>query len=87
MNATFGKVKSHFTNWRKWELNPIVIKELRQAVRGRAVTGMLLLRLTVLFLTALSFLITQSFDVNANERLGGTMFQTFMAILAGASIL
>ncbi|MGH7950934.1 MAG: hypothetical protein ACREFE_03300, partial [Limisphaerales bacterium] len=47
----------------------------------------LLLLLTVLFLTALSFLITQSFDVNANERLGGTMFQTFMAILAGASIL
>ena len=43
-----ASIKSHFTNWREWELNPIVIKELRQAVRSWAVTGMLLLFLTVL---------------------------------------
>ena len=40
------------SNWRTWEPNPIVVKELRQAVRSWAVTGMLLLFLAVLvFLT------------------------------------
>lgn len=87
MTAAFAKIKSHFADWRNWELNPIVIKELRQAVRNRAVAGMLMLLLTVLFLTSLSFLITQSFDVDMNDQLGGSMFSTFMVILAFASIL
>jgi hypothetical protein len=78
--------KSHFANWREWELNPIVIKELRQAVRSWAVTGMLLLFLTVLFITSLGFLITQSFDVDVNLALGGTMFTVFTVILAAASV-
>ena len=87
MNPKFAAVKNHFTNWREWELNPIVIKELRQAVRSWAVTGMLLLFLTVLFITSLVFLVGQSFNVHENTELGGTMFQAFAVILAGASIL
>jgi len=79
-------IKNHFINWREWELNPIVIKELRQAVRSWAVTGMLLLFLTVLFITSLVFLVTQSFEVDVNMGLGGSMFSTFTVILAGASI-
>jgi len=86
MNATFTKLKSHFTNWREWELNPILIKELRQGVRSWTVTGMLMLFLTVLFIASLTFLVTQSFQIEANMQLGGTMFTTFMVILAGASI-
>ena len=86
MTAAFSKIKSHFTNWREWELNPIVIKELRQGVRSWTVTGMLLLFLVVLFITSLGFLITESFNVNANMGLGGTMFSSFMVILAGASV-
>ncbi|HEY5232310.1 MAG TPA: hypothetical protein VIK35_02085 [Verrucomicrobiae bacterium] len=86
MTAAFTKLKSHFINWREWELNPIVIKELRQAVRSWAVTGMLLLFLIVLFITSLGFLVTQSFEVNENMQLGGTMFSSFVVILAGASI-
>jgi hypothetical protein len=86
MTATFAKLKSHFTNWREWELNPIVIKELRQAVRSWAVTGMLMLFLTVLFITSLVFLVGQSFEVSENMQLGGSMFSAFMVILAGASI-
>ena len=80
-------IKSHFVNWREWELNPVVIKELRQAVRSWAVTGMLLLFLTVLFITSLTVLISESFDGEANEQLGGIIFQAFVVILAGASIL
>jgi hypothetical protein len=86
MNAKFSAIKSHFLNWREWELNPIVIKELRQAVRSWTVIGMLVLFLIILFLTSLTFLVTQSFQVDANLQLGGAMFYAFMAILAGASI-
>jgi len=86
MTAAINRVKTHFLNWREWELNPIVIKELRQAVRSWAVTGMLLLFLTVLFITSLGFLVTQSFDVDVNLQLGGSMFSAFIVILAGASV-
>lgn len=80
-------IKNHFASWREWELNPIVVKELRQAVRSWAITGMLLLFLVVLFLISLGFLAFQSFDVDSNMQLGGTMFSWFIPILAIASIL
>jgi hypothetical protein len=79
-------IKSHFANWREWELNPIVIKELRQAVRSWTVTGMLLLFLAVLLVASLIFLVTQSFDSGANMELGGEMFAWFLGILAFASV-
>ena len=82
---SLAAIKSHFSNWREWEFNPIVIKELRQAVRSWAVTGMLLLFLIVLFITSLVFLVGQSFVVDENTQLGGTMFSAFVVILAGAS--
>ena len=81
-----AKIKSHFLNWREWEFNPIVIKELRQGVRSWTVTGMLLLFLVVLFIASLGFLVTESFDINPNMQLGGSMFSAFTVILAGASI-
>jgi hypothetical protein len=86
MMAFAGRIKSHLVRWREWELNPIVIKELRQAVRSWTVTGMLLLFLAVLFVTSLGFLVSQSFGVDANLGMGGSMFSAFMVILAGASI-
>ena len=63
MSRIFSNLKSHFTNWRHWELNPVVVKELRQAVRSWAVTGTLLLFLLVLFCSAVIFFVTQSFEV------------------------
>src|SRR5436190_18304496 len=83
----YSRIKAHLANWRRWELNPIVVKELRQSVRSWAVTGMLLLFLTILFCTSLVFLIGQSFQVTTNQRLGGDIFQTFTVILTGASLL
>lgn len=80
-------IRNHLANWREWELNPIVIKELRQAVRSWAVTGMLLLFLTVLFISSIAFLVFQAFDVgNEDVQLGSAMFSTFVTILAVASI-
>jgi len=87
MNAAIGKVKAHFANWRGWELNPVVVKELRQAVRSWAVTGVLLLFLTVLFISSIIFLVNQSLDESVDEQLGGSMFEMFVTILAVASIL
>jgi hypothetical protein len=84
MTAAFTKLKTHFANWREWEFNPIVIKELRQGVRSWTVTGMLLLFLVVLLLTSLALLIAESFDAG-NLEMGGKMFSAFVVILAGAS--
>ena len=81
-----AQIKSHFTNWRAWELNPIVVKELRQAVRSWAVTGMLLLFLAILFCTALGFLVSQSFQAGVNNMLGAEVFQVFVGILTVASL-
>jgi len=82
-----GTLKTHFSNWREWELNPVVVKELRQSVRSWAVTGMLLLFLTVLFGTSLVFLVNQSLEFNVNQRLGAHVFQAFTVILTFASMM
>jgi hypothetical protein len=87
MRLLLSKLRTHFTNWREWEPNPIVVKELRQAVRSWAVTGTLMLFLVVLFCAAMVFFVTQSFEVSANQRLGATIFSTFSVILTGASLL
>jgi hypothetical protein len=80
-------IKSHLANWREWELNPIVIKELRQAVRSWAVTGMLLLFLVVLFIASLVFLISNTFENDVNLELGAGLFETFLVILTMSSVL
>jgi hypothetical protein len=82
-----ARLKTHFANWRDWELNPIVIKELRQSVRSWAVTGMLLMLLLLLFVVAMAVLVNQSLEVSVNEQLGGQLFRSFLVVLAGAGIL
>lgn len=73
------------SNWRTWEPNPIVVKELRQAVRSWAVTGMMLAFLTLLFATvALSLLFGQSLSINPNQALGRDIFMWF---LGGISVV
>lgn len=87
MTRILSNLKTHFLNWRQWELNPVVVKELRQAVRSWAVTGTLLLFLLVLLCSAVVFFVTQSFEVTTNQRLGADIFTTFSVILTGASLL
>ena len=81
-----GDIRNHFAGWRSWELNPIVVKELRQAVRSWTVTGMLLLFLAVLFIASLIFFGFQAADADPDERLGAEMFSAFAVILAIASL-
>ncbi len=86
-SSTFARWKSHFINWREWELNPIVVKELRQAVRSWAVTGMLFLFLVVLLGTAIVMLLTQSFENEISSVMGSPIFGAFSGILTLASVV
>src|SRR5215469_1795482 len=83
MNIT--GIRSHFANWRDWELNPIVVKELRQAVRSWAVTGMLLLFLAGLFIISAIFFVTGA-DSDPDEQMGSSLFTAFAVVLAISSI-
>jgi hypothetical protein len=87
MRRMLSNLKTHFGNWRHWELNPVVVKELRQSVRSWAVTGMLLLFLLVLFCSSVIFFVTRSFDPGTDQRLGGEIFSVYSVILTGASLL
>src|SRR5262245_6612744 len=87
MTSAFMRWKTRLINWREWEVNPVVVKELRQSVRSWAVTGMLLLFLGVLFVTVLVLLINQSFEASVDSHLGASVFQIFTGILTGASLL
>jgi hypothetical protein len=82
-----ARLTDRLAHWREWELNPVVVKELRQAVRNWSVTGMLLLFLVVLFCTSLGVLISQSFTPYSNQLLGAQVFKTFVVILTGASTI
>lgn len=66
------------SNWRTWEPNPIVVKELRQAVRSWAVTGMLMVFLAVLFIVVVLHLLGQSFQISPNQALGRDIFMWFL---------
>lgn len=78
-------VRNHFASWREWEMNPIVVKELRQAVRSWAVTGMLLLFLAGLFIISCVFFVSGA-DSDPDQQLGTELFTAFAVILAIASI-
>jgi hypothetical protein len=72
---------------RRWPLNPVVIKELRQAVRSWFVTGILLLFLAVLLLVMLGYLASQTTYLSPEQGLGQEVFQVLVAILAGAGLI
>ena len=53
--TSIAAIRTHFSRWREWEPNPIVLKELRQSVRSLTVPGVVILFLVVLFFTNLAF--------------------------------
>jgi hypothetical protein len=83
----YSKLKSHFANWREWELNPIVIKELRQAVRSDIFSGMLLLLLTLLFLASVTSLSGQNILIRGGSEMGQSMFSTCLVVLVISSLV
>ncbi|MEE4355809.1 MAG: hypothetical protein V2I97_05020 [Desulfococcaceae bacterium] len=71
-------------------LNPIVVRELRQAVQSRLLAGILMLFLLIMLLAMAAAVTTDSFLSAANHRTGGMGRDTFEAlfgILVFATIL
>ncbi len=72
-------------------MNPIVIKELRQAVRSRFVTGGLLLFLLVALVATAIVLATHTVDAQTNPgaifEVGKALFHTIFVILAVVCVL
>jgi hypothetical protein len=87
MNAALAQQPSHFRNWREWELNPVVIKELRQAVRSQALTGMLLLLLAMLFLASVASLNRPDILTGEASEMGQGMFIACLVVLTISGLL
>jgi len=86
MNAAAG-LRDRFSHWREWEPNPIVVKELRQAVRSAALPAMLIVFPSVLFFTALCFMLGQAATFGTSPSMGSDLFVAFAAVLAVLSML
>lgn len=67
-------------------INPIAVKEMRQAVKGKFITGMLLFFLVVQLTVIGGFLILQE-DPGENFNLGRDIFMALLSVLLGACIL
>jgi hypothetical protein len=80
-------IKAWLSSWREWELNPVLLKELRQAVRSQILIGMLMLVLAVLFLISLLFLARQDLFPSADGQLGREVFSALLIILTLISVL
>lgn len=71
----------------RWDLNPVVVKELRQAVRSFFVSGVLLLFLFALLIFMLAFLANRSAAAATNQGFGGEAFFILSGILGIASLI
>lgn len=76
-----GAVRSHL------DLNPVVVKELRQAVRSWFVTGVLLLFLAVLLLSMFGILAARSTNYTPDQGVGLDVFVVLVSILTAASLI
>lgn len=71
---------------RRWEINPIVVKELRQSVRNWTVTTALLLLLLICFLVTVAFLLGESANNIRSQAMGGQVFTALFSILTTVSL-
>ncbi len=81
--AVRPQAKRH--NWRDLELNPVLVKELRQAVRSRVLTSAIMTLLVALFLAAVAFLVRHGFVPEEDSKLGLPVYRAFLGILTAAS--
>lgn len=86
MTATPAKIKSRLAHWREWEPNPILLKELRQAVRSDALSGMLLFLLAMLYLGCVAYLSGHGL-VGEAAQMGQAVFRAVLSALAIISLL
>ena len=75
------------TRWLDDRINPIVVKELRQAVKSRFIVGVLLLMLAILVATLLLFVMNSRNLGLASSGEGRDLFLIFQATLLGLTML
>jgi hypothetical protein len=80
-------LKAHFVTWREWEMNPVLLKELRQAVQGQALVTVLMAMLAALFLVCLYFLVGQGSTGGEEHPAGLPMVRLLLALLSTVSIV
>jgi hypothetical protein len=85
--TALAAIGTHFSRWREWEPNPIVLKELRQSVRSLTVPGVVVLFLVVLFFTNVAFLVGQSANISNVSESGGQIFPALIMILGFACLV
>jgi hypothetical protein len=69
------------------ELNPIVVKELRQSVRSWSVVGVMLLFLIALFITILAMIGMTTVTLNLTRPVGREVLQVVLGILIFTSMI
>lgn len=87
MTTALFNMTDRFARWREWEPNPILIKELRQAVRSHILSGVLMLLLVMLFIGGVVTLAGQSVLQGEVAGTARNMFDAFLAVLAVGSLV
>lgn len=73
--------------FREWEPNPILLKELRQAMHSRIFIGMLMTLLVALLLVATALAAGQGITEIRGWLVGQSMFNAFLIVLAVISLV
>jgi hypothetical protein len=79
-------IKNRFVSWREWEPNPILVKELRQAVRSQVLEWMLMVLLLMLFVGSVAALAGESLREGVIEA-GRAVFRSCLAMLAVGGLI
>src|SRR5262245_10697435 len=87
MDTAYTKIKMHLAGWHDWEMNPVLVKELRQAMRNRFLTGTLMVLLVLLFAASLGPVMRENFVSVKDGQLGRTLCRMLLLVLIGASFL
>ncbi|MBB6428836.1 hypothetical protein [Algisphaera agarilytica] len=89
MSAITGllQVPGRTTGWIDDRMNPIVVKELRQAVKSRFVVAVLMLMLSILMIILTAVLLGQDPRRGFDEDAGSELFLVFQSILLATCML
>lgn len=84
--TAYSLLRARLANWREWEMNPVLLKELRQAVRSRILIGTLMSVLGGLFLVSVFYFVRQDLS-SGGQPLGIPVFRALLMILTAISVL
>ena len=81
MSETAAKVSSRFAFLRDMEVNPMLVKDLRQAARSWTVIGAVLLLMLIFFGFSVAFLLNGEFSSRSHNYMGPELFGVVSSVL------